>query len=75
VLSPARVQGEGAAREVARALTRLGGVKGLDVVIVGRGGGGLEDLWAFNEEPVARAIAALERGETLPHLYDPARGY
>ena len=58
VLSPARVQGEGAAREIARALARLGRVPGLDVVIVGRGGGGAEDLWAFNEEPVARAIAA-----------------
>jgi exodeoxyribonuclease VII large subunit len=58
VLSAARVQGEGAAREIARALARLDRVPGLDVVIVGRGGGGAEDLWAFNEEPVARAIAA-----------------
>ena len=58
VLSPARVQGEGAAREIARALGRLGSAGGIDVVIVGRGGGGIEDLWAFNEEPIARAIAA-----------------
>jgi len=58
VLAPARVQGEGAAEEIAegiRALNRLGGV---DVMIVGRGGGSIEDLWAFNEEAVARAIAA-----------------
>jgi len=54
----ARVQGEGAAREVARAVEVLGGSGKVDVVIVGRGGGSLEDLWAFNEEAVARAIAA-----------------
>ncbi|NJD11438.1 MAG: exodeoxyribonuclease VII large subunit [Gemmatimonadetes bacterium] len=58
VLSPAPVQGDGAAREIGRALARLGAVAGIDVIIVGRGGGGVEDLWAFNEEPVARAIAA-----------------
>jgi exodeoxyribonuclease VII large subunit len=59
VLSPARVQGEGAAWEVARAIERFArhGI-GVDVVIVARGGGSVEDLWAFNEEPVARAIAA-----------------
>jgi exodeoxyribonuclease VII large subunit len=57
VLRPARVQGEGAALEIARALTAIGKVKGVDVVIVGRGGGSIEDLWAFNEEVVARAIA------------------
>jgi len=58
VLSPARVQGEGAAREIALALDRLGAAGIVDLIIVGRGGGGVEDLWAFNEEPVARAIAA-----------------
>jgi exodeoxyribonuclease VII large subunit len=53
-----RVQGEGAAVEIARAV-RILGESGLpEVVIVGRGGGSLEDLWAFNEEPVARAIVA-----------------
>jgi exodeoxyribonuclease VII large subunit len=59
VFSPARVQGEGAAWEVARAIERFArhGLE-VDVVIVGRGGGSVEDLWAFNEEPVARAIAA-----------------
>lgn len=60
LLSPAKVQGEGAAASVARALTRLAAAPDVDVIIVGRGGGGVEDLWAFNEEPVARAIAASE---------------
>jgi exodeoxyribonuclease VII large subunit len=58
VIRPARVQGEGAAMDISRALAAIGKVKGVDVVIVGRGGGSIEDLWAFNEEVVARAIAA-----------------
>ena len=58
VISPTRVQGEGAAGEVARALKLVTRVQSVDVVIVARGGGSLEDLWAFNEEVVARAIAA-----------------
>ena len=58
VIRPARVQGEGAAGEIARALRAIGRVPGVDVLIVGRGGGSIEDLWAFNEEVVARAIAA-----------------
>lgn len=53
----ARVQGEGAALEIAHALRTLGRSGQVDLVIVGRGGGSIEDLWAFNEEPVARAIA------------------
>lgn len=57
VIGPARVQGEGAGLEVARALKALTRVAGIDVIIVGRGGGSIEDLWAFNEEVVARAIA------------------
>ncbi len=57
VIAPARVQGEGAAQDVARALGAIARVEGVDVIIVGRGGGSIEDLWAFNEEPVARAIA------------------
>lgn len=57
VIRPARVQGEGASLEIARGLKALGGVDGVDVIIVGRGGGSIEDLWAFNEEIVARAIA------------------
>src|SRR5262249_26500154 len=57
VIRPARVQGEGAALEITRALKAIVRVAGVDVVIVGRGGGSIEDLWAFNEEIVARAIA------------------
>src|SRR5437762_342857 len=57
VIRPARVQGEGAADEIARGLRAIGRVPRVDVVIVGRGGGSIEDLWAFNEEAVARAIS------------------
>jgi exodeoxyribonuclease VII small subunit len=53
-----RVQGEGAAREIAAAIERFDRYGRVDLLIVGRGGGSLEDLWAFNEEPVVRAIAA-----------------
>lgn len=55
---PVRVQGEGAAQEIAAAIERVNRLSGVDVMIVGRGGGSLEDLWAFNEEIVARAIFA-----------------
>ena len=58
VIAPCRVQGEGAAEEIAQGLRDLNGLGDVDVIIVGRGGGSLEDLWAFNEEAVARAIAA-----------------
>ncbi len=58
LVRPTRVQGDGAAEDVARGLKAIVRVKGVDVVIVGRGGGSVEDLWAFNEEIVARAIAA-----------------
>jgi exodeoxyribonuclease VII large subunit len=57
VVAPARVQGADAAPDIARALRQIGRVPGVDVVIVGRGGGSIEDLWAFNEEMVARAIS------------------
>lgn len=56
VIYPVAVQGEGAAREIAEAIRLAGRRKDCDVLIVGRGGGSLEDLWAFNEEVVARAI-------------------
>jgi len=57
VVAPCRVQGEGAAEEITQGLRDLNALGGVDVIIVGRGGGSLEDLWAFNEESVARAIA------------------
>lgn len=57
LLAPVKVQGEAAAGEIAAAIDALNAYGGLDVLIVGRGGGSLEDLWAFNEETVARAIA------------------
>jgi exodeoxyribonuclease VII large subunit len=58
VLYPVKVQGAGAADEIARGIGHLGEHGEVDVIIVGRGGGSLEDLWAFNEEVVARAIFA-----------------
>jgi exodeoxyribonuclease VII large subunit len=57
VLAPARVQGDGAAEEIAAAIDALNALGGMDVLVVGRGGGSIEDLWAFNAECVARAIA------------------
>ena len=57
VIAPTRVQGDGAAADIARALRLVSRLDAVDVIIVGRGGGSLEDLWAFNEEAVARAIA------------------
>lgn len=59
IIGPARVQGDGAAAEIVRQLRTLGAIDGVDVVIVGRGGGSIEDLWAFNEESVARTIAQM----------------
>lgn len=58
LIHPTQVQGESAAPEIAAAIVRLGRRSDLDVLIVARGGGSLEDLWAFNEEVVARAIAS-----------------
>ncbi|MDH5637419.1 MAG: exodeoxyribonuclease VII large subunit [Nitrospinota bacterium] len=58
VLNPSPVQGDGAAAKIARAIKELNQYGQVDVIIAGRGGGSLEDLWAFNEEVVARAIAA-----------------
>ena len=58
LIAPVRVQGNEAPGEIIKALENLQTVPDLDVVIVGRGGGSIEDLWAFNDEGVARAIAA-----------------
>lgn len=57
-LYPVKVQGDGAAQEIAHGLRVLDKLPEINVIIVGRGGGSMEDLWAFNEEIVARAIAA-----------------
>src|SRR5437868_11192575 len=57
LIVPARVQGDGAAQEIARAIARGASAPGIDVLVVARGGGSLEDLWPFNEEVVARALA------------------
>lgn len=62
VLAPVKVQGEGAANEIAAAIERFNRYGHVDLLIVGRGGGSMEDLWAFNEEVVVRAIA----GSTIP---------
>jgi len=56
LIFPVKVQGEGAAMQIARAIDNLNGYKDIDLIIAGRGGGSLEDLLAFNEEVVARAI-------------------
>lgn len=55
-MNPVRVQGEGATEEIAQAIKEFNEYKKIDVMLVGRGGGSVEDLWAFNEETVARAI-------------------
>ncbi len=56
VIAPATVQGERAAPEIVDAISELNNIKDIDVIILARGGGGIEDLWPFNEEIVARAI-------------------
>jgi len=56
LIYPVKVQGEGAAQEIASALDELNRMPGIDVIILTRGGGSIEDLWPFNEEVVARAI-------------------
>ncbi|MFP4081249.1 MAG: exodeoxyribonuclease VII large subunit [Candidatus Aminicenantes bacterium] len=56
LIYPVRVQGEGAAEEIVEGIEYLGKLPHIDVIIIGRGGGSIEDLWAFNEEKVARAV-------------------
>jgi len=61
ILYPATVQGPGAAAEIVRGIEALAKRPDVDVIIAGRGGGSIEDLWAFNEEPVVRAIATCSK--------------
>ena len=71
VIRPVMVQGEGAAREIAEGIADLNRLGSVDVLIVGRGGGSLEDLWAFNEEIVARAPTPTAAAEmVLPRKAD-----
>ncbi|MFH1867842.1 MAG: exodeoxyribonuclease VII large subunit [Candidatus Omnitrophota bacterium] len=56
IIYPSKVQGEGAAEEIGAGIETFNRLKNVDVIIIGRGGGSLEDLWAFNEEVVARAV-------------------
>ena len=58
VFCPVQVQGDAAAPQICEAIRRMNAAKAADVLIVGRGGGSIEDLWAFNEESVARAVAS-----------------
>lgn len=58
LIIPVRVQGEGAASEIAAAIATANRIRDVDVIVLARGGGSLEDLWAFNEEITARAIFA-----------------
>ena len=60
-LCPVAVQGDGAAEQIAFALSVMDRLDAVDVILVGRGGGSIEDLWPFNEETVARAIAACHK--------------
>jgi len=72
ILAPCRVQGQGAAEEIAAAIRLLNEFGNLDLILVTRGGGSLEDLWAFNEEAVARAIfeSAMPVASAVGHEID-----
>ncbi len=61
IVAPARVQGKGAADTIIEGIRLLNEIDAVDIIIIGRGGGSLEDLWAFNEERLARAIFASEK--------------
>lgn len=61
ILRPAQVQGEGAAEDLRAGLLEIAALEEVDVIIIGRGGGSLEDLWAFNNEALVRAIAACQK--------------
>jgi exodeoxyribonuclease VII large subunit len=61
ILRPAQVQGEGAADDLRKGLLEIAALEQVDVIIIGRGGGSLEDLWAFNDEALVRVIAACKK--------------
>lgn len=61
ILRPAQVQGEGAAEDLTEGLQEIAALDQVDVIIIGRGGGSMEDLWAFNEEALVRAVAGCEK--------------
>lgn len=65
-LCPVKVQGEGAAKEIAAAIRRLDRMPEAEVLIVGRGGGSMEDLWPFNEEIVARRLPRVKPRWSAP---------
>lgn len=83
VIAPAKVQGDGAADEIIRGMKRLANIPGMEVIIIGRGGGSFEDLFQFNDEALVRAVAASsipiisavghERDESLTDLGADAR--
>jgi exodeoxyribonuclease VII large subunit len=58
LIVPVKVQGDGAAEEIAKAVQRVNQIGGIDCIVITRGGGSMEDLWAFNEEILVRAVAA-----------------
>lgn len=61
ILYPARVQGEGAVQELVSGLRYLNGREDVETIIIGRGGGSMEDLWAFNDERLVRAVASMDK--------------
>ena len=65
ILYPAQVQGDGAAESIVRGIRALEQI-GIDTMIIGRGGGSIEDLWAFNEEIVAQAVLTVRFRLSLP---------
>ena len=56
IFRPAKVQGGDAAQDIANGIIELAAIKGMDTIIIGRGGGSIEDLWSFNEEILARTV-------------------
>jgi exodeoxyribonuclease VII large subunit len=65
IIAPTKVQGAGAAEDIVSSVRQLNQIKDIDVIIVARGGGSIEDLWAFNEEIVARAIFQIKNPDNI----------